>query len=111
MTGLLLVARPAPAGCSRVAGALLAAALVALLGAPRAAAAPPPNDAQAAPQAITLTADVTGTTYESTLEPTEPALRCGPARGTVWYAFTAPGDERVVGPDSSCATSRGPAVT
>ena len=51
---------------------------------------------QGAPQAITLPADVTGTTAESTIEPTEPAGRCGSMKGTVWYAFTATGDDRVV---------------
>src|SRR6185295_1170673 len=81
---------------SRRAGALLVAGLASLLAACPAAAAPPPNDAQAAPQPIALPADVAGTTAESTLEPTEPPARCDPARGSVWYAFTATGDDRVV---------------
>jgi hypothetical protein len=79
---------------------LLSAAVLALTGllaiAFPAAAAAPPNDAQASPQAITLPADVAGATAESTLEPTEPPATCGAARGTVWYAFTAPRAERVV---------------
>ncbi|MEA2229690.1 MAG: hypothetical protein QOF04_3320 [Solirubrobacteraceae bacterium] len=79
---------------------LFAVAVLALAGLPAsastAAAAPPPNDAQASPQALTLPADVTGTTAESTLQPAEPLGSCGPARGSVWYAFTAPRAERVV---------------
>jgi hypothetical protein len=59
-------------------------------------AAPPPNDLQASPQALTLPADVVGTTVESTIEPTEPIGACGGARGTVWYSFTATAAERVV---------------
>ncbi|MEA2247465.1 MAG: hypothetical protein QOH46_1994 [Solirubrobacteraceae bacterium] len=59
-------------------------------------AAPPPNDAQASAQALTLPADVVGTTVESTVEPTEPPGSCGGARGTAWYTFTATGAERVV---------------
>ena len=96
MTGVLVLARSATPGRSRRAAVLLATAAVSLLTAPPAAAAPPPNDAQAAAQAITLPADVAGTTAESTLEPTEPPARCAPARGTVWYGFTATAKERVV---------------
>src|SRR5919202_4383032 len=96
MAGVLVVVRPAATGRRRLAGALLAAAVLSLAGAASATAAPPPNDAQAAPQAITLPADVAGTTSESTLEPTEPPAHCAPARGSVWYAFTATGNERVV---------------
>jgi hypothetical protein len=61
-----------------------------------AVAAPPSNDAQGAAQALSLPADVTGTTAESTAEPSEPFATCGATRGTVWYAFTAPAAERVV---------------
>jgi hypothetical protein len=67
-----------------------------LIAAEPAAAAPPANDPQSSPQAITLPADVGGTTAESTVEPTEPPARCGATRGTVWFAFTASADERVV---------------
>jgi hypothetical protein len=74
--------------------ALVVAGLLATAG--PAVAAPPPNDAQAAAQALTLPADVTGTTAESTAEPSEPVATCGATRGTVWYAFTAPAAERVV---------------
>lgn len=80
----------------RASVALLLATLASLLAVDRAAAAPPPNDPQGAPQAITLPADVTGTTAESTIEATEPVGRCGSMKGTVWYAFTATGDDRVV---------------
>jgi hypothetical protein len=75
---------------------LLLATLAWALAADRAAAAPPPNDAQAAPQAITLPADVTGTTAESTVEPTEPPDQCGFAQGTVWYAFSATAEQGIV---------------
>jgi hypothetical protein len=80
----------------RAAMGLLLAALAWTLAVEPAAAAAPPNDAQAAPQAITLPADVAGTTVDSTVEPTEPPSRCGSMKGTVWYAFTATGDARVV---------------
>jgi hypothetical protein len=79
---------------------MLVTALTALSGllvlAGPALASPPPNDAQAAPQALALPADVAGTTVDSTVEPTEPPALCDSARGTVWYAFTAPAAERVV---------------
>jgi hypothetical protein len=71
-------------------------AFVLLGGAAPAVAAPPPNDAQARPQAVSLPADVAGTTAESTVEATEPPAACAATRGTVWYAFTAPAAERVV---------------
>jgi len=76
--------------------AALAMAAGLLLSAGPALAAPPANDAQAAAQALTLPADVAGTTVESTVEPAEPFGACGSSRGTVWYAFTAPAAERVV---------------
>ena len=80
----------------RAAIGLLLAALAWVLAVQPAAAAAPPNDAQATPQAITLPADLAGTTAASTVEPTEPPSQCGAMKGTVWYAFTATGDARVV---------------
>jgi hypothetical protein len=80
----------------RSAMGLLLATLAWVLAVDPAVAAPPPNDAQAAPQAVTLPADVAGTTVDSTVEATEPPSQCGSMKGTVWYAFTATGDARVV---------------
>jgi hypothetical protein len=81
-----------------VSAALVAIGLAAVLlgGATPAMASPPPNDAQARPQVVSLPADVAGTTAESTVEATEPPAACAATSGTVWYAFTAPASERVV---------------
>ncbi|HEY3188777.1 MAG TPA: hypothetical protein VGJ70_14950, partial [Solirubrobacteraceae bacterium] len=66
------------------------AALMVFVPAPAALAAPPLNDARAAPQTITARADVRGTTVEATREPTDP--KACPDRGgaTVWYTYVAP---------------------
>jgi hypothetical protein len=68
---------------------VLAAGLLA--GAAPAVAAPPPNDARAAAQAVgALPAALRGTTVEATLESDEPFAGCsGTGKGSVWYAFTA----------------------
>src|SRR5919206_49151 len=91
---------PRPSGRTRgpVRGGILVVSLAVVLlgGATPATAAPPPNDAQARPQAVSLPADVAGTTAESTVEATEPPAACAATSGTVWYAFTAPASERVV---------------
>ncbi len=72
------------------------AVLLAVLALPAtAAAAPPPNDARAAAERVTLPAVVNGTTAESTLEVDEPAA-CAPLRGSVFYELRAPSDDRVV---------------
>jgi hypothetical protein len=64
--------------------------LLALVAAPAAAAAPPANDARALAQAITLPANVRGTTVDATTEPDEPGTLCGPQiKNSVWYSFTA----------------------
>jgi hypothetical protein len=62
-----------------------------------AAAAPPPNDLRAAPQALTLPASVRGATAEATLDADEPAASCTPAiKNSVWYSFTAAADRSVL---------------
>jgi hypothetical protein len=69
---------------------LVVAAGWVLAAAPAGYAAPPANDARAAPQALgSLPADVRGTTVESTLEADEPPPGCAPMRGSVWFAFDA----------------------
>ena len=61
--------------------------IAALLWAAPAAQAAPPNDARAAAQALTLPANVQGTTVAATREEDEPP-GCAPAAGTVWYGFS-----------------------
>jgi hypothetical protein len=69
---------------------LLAALAAALWLAPTALAAPPPNDARAAAQALGgLPASVHGTTVEATLEAGELASGCTPTKNSVWFTFTA----------------------
>lgn len=69
---------------------LLATAAFVLLPASAASAAPPPNDARIAPQALGgLPATVRATAAEATLDTDEPPPSCGPIKNSVWYAFTA----------------------
>jgi hypothetical protein len=56
---------------------------------PAALAAPPPNDARAAAQALRLPASVRGTTVDSTLEAQELTSTCDSTKNSVWYAFTS----------------------
>ncbi|HYI19689.1 MAG TPA: hypothetical protein VD836_13335 [Solirubrobacteraceae bacterium] len=64
----------------------LAAVLILLLGASAAHAAPPPNDSRAAAQALTIPANVEGTTVEATLDEDEPP-GCAFGDASVWYSF------------------------
>src|SRR3954462_14608136 len=75
-----------------LAGSSLAAVVVFAALAVPAYAAPPPNDARAAPQALSLPATVPGTTVDATLDPDEPPAACAPIKGSVWYSFTAAAD-------------------
>ncbi len=89
---MLSIRMPSPAP------AIVFLALVALLLAPRAAAAPPPNDNRA--DAILLPvfpSNLHGTTAEATVERLDPQVsRCGQVEGTVWYAIDAAPDGTVV---------------
>src|SRR5690348_7719030 len=79
----------------KIAG-VLTTVLAALLVSPlTAAAAPPANDARNDAQAITLPANVTGTTVEATRESNEPGEQCQSGAGTVWYSYAAPRNGRV----------------
>ena len=60
-------------------------------------AAPPPNDARAAAQAVgRLPASVRGTTVEARLEAGELISNCSPTKNSVWFTFTAPANRSVV---------------
>ena len=62
-----------------------------------AVAAPPPNDLPAAPQALTLPANVRGATAEATLDADEPAASCAPGiKNSVSLSFTAAADRSVL---------------
>lgn len=76
---------------SRVGRALAALCVIAASAPAGAAAAPPPNDARLAPQALgTLPATVRATTAEATTDADEPPPSCGPPiKSSVWFAFTA----------------------
>ena len=79
----------------KIAGAL-SVALLALLALPfTAAAAPPANDNRDNAQPITLPANVTGTTVDSTRENLEPGEICQSGAGSVWYSLTATSSGRV----------------
>jgi hypothetical protein len=70
--------------------AILAAVVAALVVPAFANAAPPPNDAFAAPETISGTSGtVYGTTVDATAEPGEPQSM--PLNHSIWYAWTAPG--------------------
>ena len=75
---------------------LVAVLAVWLLVAPSAAAAPPPNDARGAAQQLVLPASVSGTTVDATVESDEPPSACAASGGSVWYAFSSPGDRAVI---------------
>jgi Bacterial pre-peptidase C-terminal domain len=76
---------------------LIAVGAFVLFTAPAAGAAPPPNDARAAPQPLgALPASVRGTTVEASVEADEPASSCAANGGSVWYAFDADEDRPVV---------------
>jgi hypothetical protein len=67
---------------------LLATAAFTFLLVPTTVAAPPPNDARSAPQALgALPAVVRGNLVGATLEADEPISACGPIKNSVWYAF------------------------
>jgi Bacterial pre-peptidase C-terminal domain len=81
----------------KFAGVLIAAFAVLLAIPIDATAAPPDNNDRADAQTITLPANVTGTTAESTRENNEPFERCQTGSGgTVWYSFAATANQRVV---------------
>ena len=67
----------------------------ALLWAAPAAQAAPPNDARAAAQALTLPANVQGTTVAATREEDEPP-GCAPSAGTVWYGFSVGSAQQIL---------------
>jgi len=74
---------------------LVAAQLALLPGA--ALAAPPANDDRAAAQSLgDLPASVSGTTVDATKEATDPDSGCAPAKGSVWYRFSASADRRII---------------
>ena len=73
-----------------------AIALVALVVAAVALAAPPPNDDRANPQPVELGDRVRGTTAEATRQDTDPSSSCQSGGGNVWYQFDAPRDGRVI---------------
>jgi hypothetical protein len=69
---------------------LVACVATALWLAPSALAAPPPNDARAAAQALgALPASVRGTTVEATLDVDELPSSCTPTKNSFWFTFTA----------------------
>jgi hypothetical protein len=69
------------------------AAAFALAAVPATAqAAPPPNDAFAAAQPLTLDVPVTGTTTDATVEPGEPAHAGDRRTRSVWYSYTPAAD-------------------
>lgn len=81
----------------RCSAALIAVAVLALVAAPVAGAAPPANDTRAAAQPLgALPASVTGTTVDATTDADEPGPSCRPTGGSVWYAFDAREDRPVV---------------
>jgi hypothetical protein len=79
-----------------LAGPSLAALVVLVALAAPAFAAPPPNDARSAPQALSLPATVSGTTVGATLDPDEPPAPCAPIKNSVWYSFTVGADRSLL---------------
>lgn len=77
---------------------ILLTALVALVLAAPALAAPPPNDNRADAQSLpTFPSTARGTTADATLERLDPQVsRCGRIDGTVWYEIEAAPDGTIV---------------
>jgi hypothetical protein len=71
---------------------ILATALAVVAIPATAQAAPPPNDAFATAQPLTLDVPVTGTTAEATVEPGEPAHAGDRRTRSVWYSYTSATD-------------------
>lgn len=73
-------------------------AFVAVMFAPAAAAAPPPNDNRADAQLLaSFPASATGTTIEATVERLDPQVSdCGQIEATVWYRIDLAPDGRIV---------------
>jgi hypothetical protein len=74
----------------------IAVAAFALAAVPASAqAAPPPNDAFAAAQPLTLDVPVQGTVADATVEAGEPAHAGDRRSKSVWYSYTSPADGAV----------------
>jgi hypothetical protein len=74
----------------------IAVAAFALAAVPASAqAAPPPNDAFAAAQPLTLDVPVQGTVADATVETGEPAHAGDRRSKSVWYSYTSPADGAV----------------
>ena len=58
-------------------------------------AAPPPNDAFAAAQPLTLDVPVQGTLVDATVEPSEPSHAGDRRTRSAWYSYTSPADGAV----------------
>ena len=74
---------------------LLLVAILLLVSAATAQAAPPANDARTAAQSLTVPANVQGTTAQATREEDE-LPGCAPSRGSVWYDFSVPGPRQIL---------------
>jgi hypothetical protein len=74
---------------------IIAAAVAAAAIPASAQAAPPPNDAFATAQPLTLDVPVTGTIVEATVEPGEPAHAGDRRTRSVWYSYTPAADGAV----------------
>jgi hypothetical protein len=74
---------------------IIAAAVAAAAIPASAQAAPPPNDALATAQPLTLDVPVTGTIVEATVEPGEPAHAGDRRTRSVWYSYTPTADGAV----------------
>lgn len=82
------------AGAARLTAIVVALAALALPAG--ASAAPPSNDSRFSPQPLNLPTTLTGRTTEATLQEGEVESECASSKGSVWYAFTATADRRVV---------------
>src|SRR3954449_9231584 len=73
------------------------AAVIAVVLAPTALAAGPPNDGREQATAVSsLPARLSGTTAGATVESFEPGSSCGPRAGSLWYALTPSAKQRRV---------------
>ena len=97
---------------------LLLATGAALVAAPTASAAPPPNDALTDARVVEgATGTVSGANVDATKEPGEPAHAGNAGGRSVWFRWTAPSDGQVrwttdgSGFDTLLAVYQGPAVT
>ena len=82
--------------CARPSPLLLALLVLLVAAPPPPRPRPPPNDARTAAQALTIPANVAGTTVDATLDEDEPPGCAAAATASVWYSFSVGGARQIL---------------